>query len=103
MKKLMLINALESEELRIAFISKGMLEGFHIDTSSGEQMEGNIYKGVVERIEPSLQACFVNFGSDKNGFLPIDSIHPEYYNEIVETSRDKPYPPIEKVSLFKNR
>ena len=97
MNKIMLINAVEAEELRIAFISDGMLEGFHIDTSSGEQLEGNIYKGVVERIEPSLQACFVNFGSDKNGFLPIDSIHPEYYNENVETSKDKPYPPIEKV------
>lgn len=97
MKKIMLINAVESEELRIAFISDGMLEGFHIDTSSNEQMEGNIYKAVVERIEPSLQACFVNFGSDKNGFLPLDSIHPEYYNGMVKTSKDKPYPPIEKV------
>ena len=97
MNKIMLINAVEAEELRIAFISDGMLEGFHIDTSSSEQMEGNIYKGIVERIEPSLQSCFVNFGSDKNGFLPIDSIHPEYYNEVVETSKDKPYPPIEKV------
>ena len=42
MKNIMLINAVQAEELRIAFISKGMLEGFHIDTSSGEQMEGNI-------------------------------------------------------------
>ncbi len=97
MKKIMLINAVQAEELRIAFISDGRLDGFHIDTTSGEQLEGNIYKGVVERIEPSLQACFVNYGSDKNGFLPIDSIHPEYYNEIIETSKDKPYPPIEKV------
>jgi len=97
MKKIMLINAVESEELRIAFISDRMLEGFHIDTTSGEQMEGNIYKGVVERIEQSLQSCFVNFGSVKNGFLPIDSIHPEYHNEIVETSKGRPHPPIEKV------
>lgn len=97
MKKIMLINAVDSEQLRIAFVSHNMLEGFHIDTTSGEQLEGNIYKGVVERIEPSLQACFVNYGSDKNGFLPIDSIHPEYYNEIVETSKDRPHPPIEKV------
>jgi ribonuclease E len=96
-KEIMLINAVESEELRIAFVSDGMLEGFHIDTISGEQMEGNVYKGVVERIEPSLQACFVNFGADKNGFLPIDSIHPEYYKEAIETSRERPYPPIEKV------
>jgi ribonuclease E len=96
-KEIMLINAVEAEELRIAFVSDGALEGFHIDTISDEQMEGNVYKGVVERIEPSLQACFVNFGADKNGFLPMDSIHPEYYNEAVETSRERPYPPIEKV------
>ncbi len=97
MNMIMLINALESEEHRIAFIADDKLEGFHIDTASGIQKEGNIYKGVVERIEVSLQACFVNYGSDKNGFLPIDSIHPEYYCDVVKTTKERPYPPIEKV------
>ena len=97
MKKIMLINAVESEEHRIAFIKGGMLDGFHIDIATAEQKEGNIYKGVVERIEPSLQACFVNYGSDKNGFLPADSVHPEYYNEKVELPKDQSIPPIEKV------
>lgn len=96
MKKVMLINALESEEHRIAFISGGMLDGFHIDIATAEQKEGNIYKGVVERVEPSLQACFVNFGSDRNGFLPADSIHPEYYQENIKLSKDQAIPPIEK-------
>lgn len=96
MKKIMLINAVESEELRIAFIEKGMLDGFHIDTATAEQKEGNIYKGVVERIEPSLQACFVDFGADRNGFLPADNIHPEYYSEKVEKPKDNSTPPIEK-------
>ena len=93
MKKIMLINAVEAEEHRIAFVSDDMLEGFHIDTASAEQKEGNIYKGIVERIEPSLQSCFVNFGSVKNGFLPMDSIHPEYYNDSVEINKDQPVPP----------
>ena len=97
MNKIMLINAVESEEHRIAFIVDEKLEGFHIDTATGVQKEGNIYKGVVERIEASLQACFVNFGSEKNGFLPIDSIHPEYYDAVVKTTKERPYPPIEKV------
>ena len=97
MEKIMLINAVESEEHRIAFISGGMLEGFHIDIAATEQREGNIYKGVLERIEPRLQACFVNFGSEKNGFLPMDSVHPEYYNENIEISKDQSFPPIEKV------
>lgn len=96
MKKIMLINAVESEEHRIAFISGNMLEGFHIDIATAEQKEGNIYKGVVERIEPSLQACFVNFGFEKNGFLPMDSIHPEYYDGKVKIPKDRPIPPIEK-------
>ncbi|MBN1848031.1 MAG: Rne/Rng family ribonuclease [Deltaproteobacteria bacterium] len=94
---IMLINAVESEEYRIAFIKNNLLDGFHIDTITSEQKEGNIYKGVVERIEPTLQACFVNFGADKNGFLSIDGIHPEYFNEDDETSKNKTYPPIEKV------
>jgi len=97
MKKIMLINAVESEEHRIAFISGGMLEGFHIDIATAEQKEGNIYKGVLERIEPRLQACFVNFGSEKNGFLPMDSVHPEYYNKNIEIPKDQSLPPIEKV------
>ncbi len=78
-KSKMLINAVEAEEFRIAVIKDGRLDGFYIETTATEQKTGNIYKGVVERIEPSLQACFVNFGSTKNGFLSVTDIHPEYY------------------------
>ena len=97
MTKIMLINGIESEEYRIAFIEDKLLDGFHIDTITSEQIEGNIYKGIVERIESSLQACFVNYGSDKNGFLAADSIHPEYYQNTVEITNNKPIPSIEKV------
>ena len=97
MKMIMLVNAMESEEHRIAFISDGMLEGFHIDIAASEQKEGNIYKGVVEGIEPRLQACFINFGSEKNGFLPADNVHPEYFNRDVEIPKEPPFPPIEKL------
>jgi ribonuclease E len=97
MKKIMLVNAMESEEHRIAFISDGMLEGFHIDIAASEQKEGNIYKGVVDGIEPRLQACFVNFGSEKNGFLPADNVHPEYFNKDIEIPKEPPFPSIEKL------
>ncbi len=97
MKKIMLVNAVESEEHRIAFISDGMLEGFHIDIAASEQKEGNIYKGVIDGIEPRLQACFVKFGSEKNGFLPADNVHPEYYNKDAEIPKEPPFPPIEKL------
>jgi ribonuclease E len=97
MKTTMLINAVDSEEYRVAFLKDGMLDGFHIETSTVEQKVGNIYKGVVERIEPSLQACFVNFGSDKNGFLPADDVHPEYFQTESSVPKEKGVPPIQKV------
>ncbi|MBW1912886.1 MAG: Rne/Rng family ribonuclease [Deltaproteobacteria bacterium] len=93
MTKKMLINAMESEEHRIAFIDDGMLDGFHIDTASSEQKEGNI----VERVESRLQACFVNYGGDRNGFLPADAIHPEYFHDAPDVSKDQAVPPIGKV------
>jgi len=93
----MLINAVEAEEYRIAVIKDGLLDGYYIETASTEQKTGNIYKGVVERIEPSLQACFVDFGVGKNGFLSAGDIHPEYYIAGHETQKDRPVPRIEKV------
>ena len=93
----MLINAVEAEEYRVAIIKDGLLDGFSIETSTTEQRIGNIYKAVIERIEPSLQACFVNFGSDKNGFLQASDIHPEYYLDNRETEKDQTLPPIQKV------
>ena len=92
----MLINAVEAEEYRIAVIKEGLLDGYYIETATAEQKTGNIYKGVVERIEPSLQACFVDFGSDKNGFLSAGDIHPEYYVAGHEPSKDRAVPRIEK-------
>ena len=97
MKTKMLINAVEPEEYRVAFIKDGMLDGFHIETSTAEQKRGNIYKGIVERIEPRLEACFVNYGSEKNGFLPSSEIHPEYYQRKGIIPKDQAVPPIEKV------
>ncbi|MFO7783160.1 MAG: Rne/Rng family ribonuclease [Desulfatiglandales bacterium] len=93
----MMINAVDPEEFRVAFTKDGMLDGFHIETTMAEQRVGNIYKGVVERIEPSLQSCFVNFGVEKNGFLPAGDIHPEYFQGGLAEGAGKGVPPIEKV------
>ncbi|MFH0845004.1 MAG: Rne/Rng family ribonuclease [Pseudomonadota bacterium] len=93
----MIINAVVPEEYRIAFIKDGMLDGFHIETSMAEQKVGNIYKGLVEKVEHRLQACFVNFGVNKNGFLPLSEIHPEYYQAEIDLKKDQTFPPIEKV------
>ncbi|MBA4392044.1 MAG: ribonuclease [Desulfobacca sp.] len=79
--KKLLINAVDPEEYRIALIEDGILEEFYIETTAKEQIRGNIYKGVVAHIEPALQATFVDYGGDKNGFLQGDEIHPEYHSE----------------------
>jgi ribonuclease E len=95
----MLINAVEKEEYRVALVKGDILEDFYIETAATEEKVGNIYKGVVEGVEPSLQACFVNFGSDKNGFLSVNEVHPEYYQGGYDKTKDRavPPPPIEKI------
>ena len=97
MAKKMLINAVEAEEYRVAIIKDGLLDGFYIETTTSEQRVRNIYKGVVERIEPGLQACFVNFGGDRNGFMQVSEVHPEYYLDTYEVSEEQTLPPVEKV------
>ncbi|MDA3898286.1 MAG: Rne/Rng family ribonuclease [Desulfobacteraceae bacterium] len=74
-----LINAVDTEECRIAKVSNNRLEEFHIETTAREVTQGNIYKAVVSRVEPSLQAVFVDYGVEKNGFLQKHEIHPDYF------------------------
>ncbi len=77
-----LINAIDTEECRVAMLdSDGHLREYYTDSSLRELSLGNIYKGVIQNIEPSLQAAFVNYGNDRNGFLQVGDIHPEYFQE----------------------
>lgn len=87
-----IVNATDPEEIRVAITEGQILQDFFIETSSKKQLSGNIYKGLVEDIQASLQAAFINFGSKKNGFLPINEIHPEYFVGLPEekdTSRHR--------------
>jgi len=93
----MLINAVDEEEYRVAMIKDGLLDGFYIETTTAEEKVGNIYKGIVRQIEPSLQACFVDYGGDKNGFLQASEIHPEYYLPGSDPAKENSSPPLEKV------
>jgi ribonuclease E len=79
MKKKMLINVADEEESRVAIVEDGMLEEFTIEVSTKEQIRGNIYNGVVVKVEPSLQAAFVDYGGKRHGFLPMGEIHPRWY------------------------
>lgn len=82
MPKKILINALDPDEHRIATIKDNKLEEFHIETTAKLVTQGNIYKGVVTRVEPSLQAVFVNYGETKNGFLQKNEIHKDYFQDL---------------------
>ncbi|MGQ9688090.1 MAG: Rne/Rng family ribonuclease [Desulfobaccales bacterium] len=80
----MLINAADPEEFRVAILEEGLLSEFALEAASREQTKGNIYKGVVANVEPSLQAAFLNYGGNRHGFLPLSEVHPDYYQEKVK-------------------
>lgn len=82
MTKKILINALDPDENRIAALTDNKLEQFHIETTAKQVTQGNIYKGIVIRVEPSLQAVFVDYGAPKNGFLQKNEIHKDYFQDV---------------------
>jgi ribonuclease E len=85
--KRMLFNATHSEELRVAIVDGQRLVDLDIETAGREQRKSNIYKGVVTRVEPSLEACFVNYGEERHGFLPFKEIAREYFKPGVDVGR----------------
>ena len=90
--KKMLINVMHPEETRVAIVHDGRLMELNIEISGKEQIKGNIYKGVVLRVEPGLQAAFVDIGRAKPGFLQIGELHPDYWewrDDIPEEQRKR--------------
>jgi ribonuclease E len=87
MRKEMLINVLQPEECRIAIVEDGVLEELYVERTSHESYVGNIYKGRIVNIEPSIQAAFVDFGVGRNGFLHVSDVEPAYYSHL-ESRRD---------------
>jgi ribonuclease E len=96
MKKEMLINVAQPEESRIAIIEDGVLEELYIERASQDNYAGNIYKGRIVNLEPSIQAAFVDFGVGRNGFLHISDVEPQYFRQggydpdkPIRNSRDR--------------
>src|SRR3954447_12696951 len=79
MAKRMLIDATHPEETRVVVLNGNKLEEFDFETSTKKQLKGNIYLAKVTRVEPSLQAAFVDYGGNRHGFLAFNEIHPDYY------------------------
>jgi ribonuclease E len=82
--KRMLFNATQQEELRVAIVDGQKLIDIDIETAGREQRKSNIYKGVITRIEPSLEACFVSYGEDRHGFLPFKEVARTYFRDGVD-------------------
>jgi ribonuclease E len=81
MKIEMLINVSQPEECRIAIVENGVLEELYVERASHENFVGNIYKGRIVNLEPSIQAAFVDFGVGRNGFLHISDVEPQYFRQ----------------------
>src|SRR3954466_14893184 len=79
--KRMLFNATQAEELRVAIVDGQKLIDLDIESSAKEQRKSNIYKGVITRVEPSLEAAFVDYGSERHGFLPLKEVSKTYLKQ----------------------
>ena len=84
MSKNILIDTTSNIETRIAVTEDGRLDDFEIEPSKKNAVKGDIYLAKITRIEPSLQAAFVDFGTNRNGFLPLTEIHPDYFKIPAE-------------------
>ena len=87
--KRMLFNATQAEELRVAIVDGQKLIDLDIESAAKEQRKSNIYKGVITRIEPSLEACFVDYGAERHGFLPFKEVSRAYFQPGVEAGKAK--------------
>ena len=79
MSKKILIDASNANETRIAVTEDGKLDDFEIESNKKSAIKGDVYLAKITRVEPSLQAAFVDFGTNRNGFLPLNEIHPDYF------------------------
>lgn len=92
----MLIDARHTEETRVAIVKGSRVEDFDYESATKRQIKGNIYLARITRVEPSLQACFVEYGGNRHGFLAFSEIHPDYYQipaedreELIKTEREE--------------
>ena len=88
MTKRMLIDCTQPEETRVVIVDGNKVEDVEFESSSRKQIKGNIYMAKVIRIEPSLQAAFIDYGGNRHGFLAFNEIHPDYYNVTPEVMQE---------------
>jgi len=88
--KRILINAVQKEEVRVAMVDGQQLYDLDVEVPSKEQKKSNVYKGKITRVEPSLEACFVDYGAERHGFLPFKEVSRMYFTEEAQQSSGRP-------------
>ncbi|WP_045220181.1 Rne/Rng family ribonuclease [Desulfonatronum thioautotrophicum] len=96
-RKKMFISVLPGEQVELILAEDGKITDYFIEMLHQAKTKGNIYKGTVNNIDTALQAAFINYGENRNGFLQIDEVHPEYYLKEHNPENGRKYPPIQKV------
>jgi ribonuclease E len=88
--KRILINAVQKEEVRVAMVDGQQLYDLDVEVPSREQKKSNVYKGKITRVEPSLEACFVDYGAERHGFLPFKEVSRMYFSEEAQKASGRP-------------
>ena len=88
--KRILINAVQKEEVRVAMVDGQQLYDLDVEVPSREQKKSNVYKGKITRVEPSLEACFVDYGAERHGFLPFKEVARMYFTEEAQKASGRP-------------
>lgn len=96
-KRKMFISVQTGEQAEVVLTEDGVVEEYYVEMQHQAKTKGNIYKGTIHNIDANLQAAFVSYGAEKNGFLQIDEVHPEYYLVPHEPAKGKKYPLMQKV------
>ncbi len=96
-RRKMFVSVLPNEQVEVALTEEGQVREYYVEMLHQAKTKGNIYKAVINNVDPNLQAAFVSYGAVKNGFLQIDEVHPEYYNAPHDATKGRKYPPIQKV------
>jgi ribonuclease E len=96
-RRKMFVSVLTDEQVEVVITEEGHVQEYYVEMLHQAKTKGNIYKAVVNNVDPNLQAAFVGYGAVKNGFLQIDEVHPEYYVVPHDATKGRKYPPIQKV------
>ena len=84
------------EQVEVVLTEEGQVQEYFVEMLQQAKTKGNIYKAVINNLDANLQAAFISYGANKNGFLQIDEVHPEYFNNPHDSSKNRRYPPIQK-------